>query len=166
MESEKLCNRFVYARIKCLAYDKRGKTCTKINHYASQCNSNKKVNSVEDNAHFFVGGIDTLTYNSPSVSRVSHSRPNNWLDDIEINYKIIYFQLDTGTQVNCVNVLCYLWYNKIKRIFLLKKGNSTLLTYRDRSSEITKRVEELLISQRQNNMSVVAGHLIFMQIIR
>lgn len=100
MESEKLCNRCGYARFKFPAYGKRRNTCMKMNHYASQCNSNKKVYSVGDNAHFFVGGIDTLTYNSRSVSRVSHSKPNNWLVDIEINYEIIILKLDTGALVN------------------------------------------------------------------
>lgn len=105
LESEKLCNRcgYSHARFKCSAYGKRCNTCKKMNHYASQCNSNKKVNSVEDNDNFFVGGINTLTYINPSVSSVSHSKPNDWLVDIEINYKFISFKLDTGAQVNCVN---------------------------------------------------------------
>lgn len=64
------------------------------------------------------------------------------------------------------NVALFVVQRDKKDFPLKKRGSSTLPTYRYRDSEITKRVEELHISQRQNNMSVVAGHLIFMQIIR
>lgn len=75
------------ARFKCFAYGKRC-NCRKLNHYASQCKSNKNPELVKKRNGIFVVGNNIVNLN----------KFNDLYNNINNNSLLITFKLDTGAQ--------------------------------------------------------------------
>lgn len=135
-EGNKLCSKcgLHHEARKCPAFGRRCAVCSKYNHYAKQCRSNKKQEekklSERKKVHAVEEEDSTDSDNNVYLSSILtiNSVKQQWLVKIKVCEKELEFKIDTGADCNTLSLKTY---NKIKdnNCVLKRSKNVSLIVY-------------------------------------
>ncbi|XP_039304646.1 uncharacterized protein LOC120357660 [Solenopsis invicta] len=109
---------------ECPAFGRRCNKCGKVNHFEASCRL-KGIQEIEDKEEEEILAIKSLNIVRSKIHQMTVSA---WLENIEIENKIIKFKIDTGAQVNILPDKVFNSLNK--KNILIEKTNVILEAYR------------------------------------
>lgn len=94
----KFCNlRHEHNKMKCPAYGKNCRACSRPNHFESVCKS-RNVNAI-NSSDFDNNNDDFYAHSLTQVHSVSNGKKPVWKEHLTINNKVVAFKVDTGSDV-------------------------------------------------------------------